>query len=388
MALQRTITKLSIFLVFTVFASSSFAQVRNLNDAERKAIPVENYTGQLWLGTYVADNAPDALYELFVQNPKYALYAKTNAFGKDFKYCTATIGITEATGDVKRSPRLPTTYFTGAYANANANIVDGEAGCYGRAIKQAASKLFNEDIESIKQGLARTKNDSTKPNKLPKNTDLISHYSSGITNTGKSYLRGIHPDWFPQAIDYRHYTVTYQYSEIKTEEGETVCLADYGITSAAPAQRNPRHPLASIAKARLLKKSDAKTDAMESLCFDPLWNAIISEITIDSKLLEDFVSYWSHVAEPGIPAPSAKNIIAAHNNWGREQERKAQQAERQFQKSTARNTSNLTCSNECYNGSCTRTFSNGRKEQWQAPRIYNPLTSNWEWDISTNACGS
>lgn len=39
------------------------------------------------------------------------------------------------------------------------------------------------------------------------------------------------------------------------------------------------------------------------------------------------------------------------------------------------------------NGSCIRTFEDGRKERWQAPRKYNPFTQNWEWDTQTNACG-
>jgi len=47
----------------------------------------------------------------------------------------------------------------------------------------------------------------------------------------------------------------------------------------------------------------------------------------------------------------------------------------------------LRCSNECYNGSCVRTFEDGRKERWQAPRKYDPFTQNWGWDTTTNACG-
>ena len=47
----------------------------------------------------------------------------------------------------------------------------------------------------------------------------------------------------------------------------------------------------------------------------------------------------------------------------------------------------LRCSNKCVNGSCVRTFDNGRKERWNAPRVFDPFTRNWEWDITTNACG-
>lgn len=54
-------------------------------------------------------------------------------------------------------------------------------------------------------------------------------------------------------------------------------------------------------------------------------------------------------------------------------------------KNTHNNT--VTCNNSCSNGRCVRTFADGRKEVWQAPRKFNPLTNNWEWDTNTNACG-
>jgi len=45
----------------------------------------------------------------------------------------------------------------------------------------------------------------------------------------------------------------------------------------------------------------------------------------------------------------------------------------------------LTCQNSCVNGSCVRTFADGRKERWQAPRVFDPLTNDWKWE--TNSCG-
>lgn len=50
-------------------------------------------------------------------------------------------------------------------------------------------------------------------------------------------------------------------------------------------------------------------------------------------------------------------------------------------------TNRTSCTNQCTNGSCVRTFPDGTTEQWQAPRKFDPLTQNWEWDINTNACG-
>ncbi|MCD2517967.1 DUF4189 domain-containing protein [Massilia sp. G4R7] len=45
----------------------------------------------------------------------------------------------------------------------------------------------------------------------------------------------------------------------------------------------------------------------------------------------------------------------------------------------------LSCTNRCVNGSCVRTFANGRTERWQAPRVLDPFTNNWKWD--TSSCG-
>ena len=46
----------------------------------------------------------------------------------------------------------------------------------------------------------------------------------------------------------------------------------------------------------------------------------------------------------------------------------------------------VSCSNQCVNGDCLRTFSDGRQERWQAPRKFNALSGDWEWE--TNSCGS
>lgn len=45
------------------------------------------------------------------------------------------------------------------------------------------------------------------------------------------------------------------------------------------------------------------------------------------------------------------------------------------------------CTNQCMNGDCIRTFDNGRKERWQAPRVFDPFSQNWKYDTDTNACG-
>jgi Domain of unknown function (DUF4189) len=53
-----------------------------------------------------------------------------------------------------------------------------------------------------------------------------------------------------------------------------------------------------------------------------------------------------------------------------------------------RYTTQQMCTNHCANGNCVRSFKDGRKDRWQAPYIFDPVTKVWTWDVTTNACGS
>lgn len=44
------------------------------------------------------------------------------------------------------------------------------------------------------------------------------------------------------------------------------------------------------------------------------------------------------------------------------------------------------CTNQCVNGNCLRTFPDGSQERWQAPRKYDPFSGDWKWD--TSGCGN
>jgi hypothetical protein len=55
------------------------------------------------------------------------------------------------------------------------------------------------------------------------------------------------------------------------------------------------------------------------------------------------------------------------------------------QKVTTRQVNRTSCTNNCVNGSCVRTFPDGRTERWQAQRVYDAMSSDWKWD--TNSCG-
>lgn len=80
------------------------------------------------------------------------------------------------------------------------------------------------------------------------------------------------------------------------------------------------------------------------------------------------------------PAPASMQKVLAQV----EKSQKAAQAREVRSETTSRNT--VTCYNQCVNGDCLRTFSNGRRERWQAPRVFDPFTNDWKWD--TSSCGA
>lgn len=68
-------------------------------------------------------------------------------------------------------------------------------------------------------------------------------------------------------------------------------------------------------------------------------------------------------------------------------EKKDEQAQSTKTASTTRQVNRTSCTNNCVNGSCVRTFPDGSQENWQAQRKLDPFTQNWGWDTTTNACG-
>ncbi|WP_296951767.1 DUF4189 domain-containing protein [uncultured Massilia sp.] len=83
-------------------------------------------------------------------------------------------------------------------------------------------------------------------------------------------------------------------------------------------------------------------------------------------------------------APASFARLVAQTEVGREAAR-APKAARAAPRVQSRNVQQLTCRNQCVNGSCVRTFPDGRSETWQAPRVFDPLSNDWKWD--TNRCG-
>jgi hypothetical protein len=94
----------------------------------------------------------------------------------------------------------------------------------------------------------------------------------------------------------------------------------------------------------------------------------------DRCTLEDVID------NPGpIAAPASFARVAAQTSLEKEKAlaaRRPQPVQRQQA---------LSCTNRCVNGSCLRSFPDGRTERWQAPRVFDPFKNDWKWD--TSSCG-
>lgn len=93
------------------------------------------------------------------------------------------------------------------------------------------------------------------------------------------------------------------------------------------------------------------------------------------------VTYSAH--NPG-PTPEPKSFNAILNKIATARNEQRPNTRTVSSRSDHRN--EVSCHNQCTNGNCLRTFPDGRKERWQAPRVFDGATGDWKWDI--NSCGN
>jgi hypothetical protein len=87
---------------------------------------------------------------------------------------------------------------------------------------------------------------------------------------------------------------------------------------------------------------------------------------------------------PTVSAPTSFAAVYATTEIAKESRNAKISTQRQNIRTREENV--VSCTNECHNGSCLRTFANGRSERWQAPRVFDPMTNDWKWEI--NSCGN
>ena len=326
-------------IALTVIGPSARAQATEA--AARKPLLLENYTNELWIARYAADQAPVAVYQRLAANPELALYAQVFSYGSSHShYCVAHVGVTHAAPDLKSNPRAPAVMGWGGASGRESDAEDGADGCAGRALKRAVRALFAlddplADVESTAYAGGRRAKEAADPG-------TIRSTRFGINPNGAQYVRDQMPDWFGSALDYRQYQTRTIWNNLAADNDERICFAYLGITGRAPSDRTPRIPSSFTSLARLLPASDSALADQDGECFDPLFKRLGSEITPDSALLRNFVAKWAAIGEPGLPAPDQKKIDAAIKTW----QHKAAAAQARQPGTTARSRSDATPSDD------------------------------------------
>lgn len=285
----------------------------------------------------------------------------------------------------KLMPRIPAAT---AWDASEIKRDEAKSAACTRAFTAAVTSLakLGTLTKSIRESVEDDKAPSYQvPRDLPPKRWTANSSTSGLSDAGRKLIVDTLGEKFTTVFDYRRFTVRVELREFKTLEGRSMCHVEAGLTARTSNGVPPRMPAHSASYAVVNKAGD--TSDCTRTAFDE---------TLQHLAADPIVAYanFAYVAEPGVKYPTEKELKAAMASFDREAEQNRKRAEAEERAAAKRNvvsrTSSrnvLSCTNECYNGMCTRTFSDGRKERWQAPRKYNPFTQNWEWDTQTNACG-
>lgn len=258
---------------------------------------------------------------------------------------------------------------------------DSQAAC-GRALKSALQGLVKGDNVSLQelQRIAALTTDPAAP-KFPKGErkpDVVSHWTGNTLNDeGRQAIAdSLGPRWH-KVLDHRKYSANVLLMMGTTLEGRKFCFVEYGVGAKPPEGVTAAYPKRVGAKWKVVQDKNSTENCSRQV----VMAALDSLRDSYPDMLDSFTP------ERGMSYPSVAEIKRQVARYDAEQAKRRQEP-RPTTTSTTRSTQSLRCTNECFNGSCVRTFENGRKERWQAPRRYNPMTQNWEWDTMTNACGA
>lgn len=286
-------------------------------------------------------------------------------------YCVALVGITTASSD-KRLPRMPSQI--ASYLRAE-NLPQGEwneAGCRALTVSGAIEVLATTKLETLDDMQDTLPTGGSRSN--PKaNPELVSLRSINTeARTVDAVLDAINDYSLGAAVDYRHVMTTLYNTTFKLD-GQLICLAYTGLSARAPDGRQPRLPAMMTSSIYVGDHTDDAGSCQRGAAL----NAIKSHFNqpwTSTGIFKDF----EKSREDGIALPNVREVA---------KKRASALARAAAPRASVRTTQRdvVRCSNVCTNGNCVRTFENGRKERWQAPRVYDPFKNDWTWD--TNSCG-
>lgn len=181
---------------------------------------------------------------------------------------------------------------------------------------------------------------------------------------------------WPERADYRHVSAFVHAAATTFSPGDIMCVAFAGTTARPPQGRNSRWPGSFMGRTR------RQIGGTEDGCKEFLATQALDELLKQPWTREGLLKNFSLAREDGVPQPDPANVAQTVKRL----KASARVAAAPVVSRTVQRNA-VTCTNHCVNGDCVRTFPDGRKERWQAPRVYDPVTRNWKLDTATNACG-
>lgn len=337
---------------------------------------VIDQTGLNGLQDYLDTNLP-APMKATMDERGLATWAITSAIRvQNNGYCVAVAGLTIASADGRMARRPAATHDTiMRYDNVTKDWDSGD--CRAEALREAIATLAKAPVPSV-EAMRRLLGSGGTHAKQKADNGMINLSSQDVSDSTKAAaFDALHGYDLGAAVDYRHVTaVLYNSSFTMKKDNERVCFALFGLSARPPSDRAPRLPAHN--SAGLYVGDDEATCARGA-------SLAAIRATLDQPWTKaGAFNGFDKTREDGVPLP---DIAAAAKKRAAAVARAAAAEKRATTRvaSTQRNV--VRCSNVCTNGSCLRTFENGRTERWQAPRIRDPFSNNWTWDINTNACG-
>jgi len=338
---------------------------------EPEPIPVANFTPYNDLPGFIQTNLSDEL-KAEIRSRKLAVFVISTTFSS-LKTCYVSMGLTHAPAKGK-SPRWP-SYMVNAYSVEPKEW--DENTCAPERLRAGLDVLNTTPLVELLKDIESTREDGETLRKKAQ-PGVVSIFTKDLSSANEEKVFSVlHKSKVSKAIDHRHVQTFVVGRAEDLGNGGVLCVAFAGLVARAPEGRAPHVPRSYESFARTQKGGDAQgcygvvvPQAVEALVNRP-WDA------------QGLLAQFDVTREEGIPLPNAKQAQRVQTALLKAQD--ARPAKQQLVRTTSVN--RLTCSNECANGNCLRTFPNGRKERWQAPRVFNPMTQNWDWDTQTNGCG-
>lgn len=321
------------------------------------------------LGAYLANNLKPEIQQA-VRERGLAVVATTWRFGLDGGMaCLAEVGLAQVPPKGV-NPRYPAVH-------SDSFEFGSAEDCAGDRLRSAVAGLNDVPLGKLLEGIERTANAGASRKAETPDSGRVWLHDIHVTDYDLDPLVGkLLAFSLGEAVDYRHVTTSVRSWSTRFDSGQLMCVAEAGFSARPPEDRNAR--IAGTQSAYVaLRDGGSQSDCEQAAALGAVEKLMKDPWVGDKGRFQGF----ERTREQGVPLPDMKRVAAV--------ERRLIAASRPAPRTVASRSTQInrvSCTNQCFNGNCLRTFPDGKQERWQAPRVYKPSTGNWEWE--TSSCGA